>query len=113
MLDHMVTPSLCAIRPTKAVCMSTGPVPESAGVKSRSTDLFARITQEDDGYVVQIRLHNAATPQPRNAVWGEEMADSIESASEMVADLAAKFCIPQDRITLEIRMDHMAENTWH
>jgi len=93
--------------------MSIGPVPESAAVKSRFTDLFARITQEDDGYVVQIRLHNAATPQPGNAVWGEEIADSIESASEMVADLAAKFYIPQDHITLEIRMDDMAENTRH
>ncbi len=93
--------------------MSTSPVPESAAVKSRFTDLFARITQEDDGYVVQIRLHNAATPRPGHAVWGEEIADSIESASEMVADVAAKFCIPQGRITLEIRMNDMAENTRH
>jgi hypothetical protein len=93
--------------------MSTGRVPESATVKSRFTDLFARITQEDDGYVVQIRLHNAATPQPGNAASAEEIADSIESASEMIADLAAKFSIPQDRITLEIRMDDIAANTRH
>src|SRR5262249_11543756 len=68
---------------------------------------------EDDGYVVQIRLRNAATPQPGNAVWGEEIADSIEAASEMIADPAAKFCIPQDRITFEIRMKDMVKNTRH
>jgi hypothetical protein len=48
-----------------------------------------------------------------HAVWGEEIADSIESASEMVADVAARFCIPQDHITLEIRMNDMAESTRH
>jgi hypothetical protein len=64
--------------------MSTGPVPEFAAVKSRFSDLFARITQKDHRYVVQIRLHNAATP---HAVWGEEITDSIASGSETVADL--------------------------
>jgi hypothetical protein len=93
--------------------MNIGPVPQSALDESRFTDLFARISEEDDGYVVQIRLHNAATPQPGKTAWGEAIADSIESASEMIADLAAKFSIPRDRITLEIRMDDMAENTRH
>jgi hypothetical protein len=97
----------------KAISMRAGRVPESAAAKNRFTDLFARITQEDDGYVVQIRLHNAAAARLGHAVWGEEIADSIESASEMVADVAARFCIPQDHITLEIRMNDMAESTRH
>jgi len=35
----------------KAISMRAGRVPESAAAKNRFTDLFARITQEDDGYV--------------------------------------------------------------
>jgi hypothetical protein len=71
------TPSLFVIRPTRAISMRAGPVSESAAIGSRFTDLFSRITQEDDGYVVHIRLHNAATPQP---VWGEEIAGPTHSA---------------------------------
>jgi hypothetical protein len=93
--------------------MSIGPVQQSATGRSRFTHLLARITEEDDGYVVQVRLHNDATPPPEDTAWGEEIADSIESASEMIASLAAKFSIPQARITLEIRMGNVAENTRH
>jgi hypothetical protein len=60
--------------------------PKSAAIKGR----LAHITQDDDGYVVEVRLQNAATSQPGNAVWGDE-SDATESASETVADLAAKF----------------------
>ena len=60
-------PSLCTIRSTKAISMSTGPVPQSAAIESRFTYLFAHITREDDRYVVEVRLHNAATPQPGNS----------------------------------------------
>jgi hypothetical protein len=90
--------------------MSTRLVPESA---TGFTDLFARITEEDDGYVVQIRLHNGGKRQADDSAWGEEVADSIESASAMIANLAARFRIPQDRIAIEIRMDDIAENTRH
>jgi hypothetical protein len=45
------------------------------------------------------------TTQPRDRrAPPEEIADSMEAASEMIAGLAASFSIPQDRITLEIRM---------
>jgi hypothetical protein len=70
-----------------------------------------QITEEDDGYVVSVRLRNDAAPE--NTAWGEEIADSIESASEMISILAERFSIPQERITLEIRMDEIAENTRH
>jgi hypothetical protein len=73
------TPSLFVIRPTRAISMSAGPVSESAAIGSRFTDLSGRITQEDDGYVVHIRLHNAATPQPGNAVGDEEIAGPTHS----------------------------------
>jgi hypothetical protein len=92
--------------------MSICPVELSAGM-GRFTHLFARITEEDERYVVQVRLYNDATPLPEDAAWGEEIADSIESASEMIAGLAARFSIPQDRITLEIRMDDVAKSIRH
>ncbi len=79
----------------------------------RFTHLFASITQDDDGYVVKVRLHNAAMPAPKGTAWGEEIADSIETAAEMIAALMERFSIPQDRITLELRMDNFADGTRH
>lgn len=92
--------------------MSIGPLQHFATTR-QFTHLFARITEDDDGYIVQVRLHNDARPPPEGTAWGEEIADSIESASEMIAGLAAEYSIPQDRITLEIRMDNVGENTRH
>jgi hypothetical protein len=82
----------------------------TTGRQHRFTHLFARISEEDDGYIVQLRLRNEATP---DTAWGEEIADSFESAAEMIGILAERFSIPMDRITLEIRMDDVAENTRH
>ena len=79
----------------------------------RFTHLFARITEEDDSYLVQVRLQNDAKSVSEGAAWGEETADTIESAAEMIAVLAERFSIPQNRIRLEIRMDDIAENTRH
>ena len=93
--------------------MSIGPVPLSATGTVQFTHLFARIIEEDDGYVVQVRLQNEAASSPEGTVWGEEITDSIESASEMIAGLAAEFSIPHDRINLEIRMDDVAQSTRH
>jgi hypothetical protein len=75
--------------------------------------LFARITEEDDSYVVEVRLYNGAAASAEDAAWGEEIADSIEAVSEMIAILAVRYSIPQDRITLEVRMERMAESTCH
>ena len=87
--------------------------PESEIGHHRFTHLFARITEEDGSYVIQVRLHNDVTGSPDDAAWGEEIADSIETASEMIVVLATRFSIPQNRITLEIRMENNAENTHH
>jgi hypothetical protein len=77
------------------------------------THLFARITEEDNSYVVQVRLHNGLTTAPEGAAWGEEIAPSMETAAEMITGLAERFSIPQGRITLEIRMDDIAASTRH
>jgi hypothetical protein len=79
----------------------------------RFTHLSARVTEEDDSFVVQVRLHNNGISAPKGTAWGEEVAESIESAAEMIAVLAKRYSIPQDRITLEIRMEDIAENTRH
>ena len=79
--------------------------------RSRFTDLFASISEEDDGYTVQVRLYDEATPE--NAAWGEEIADSIETASMLVGALAAEFSIPESRIKIEIRMNNMTDGTRH
>jgi len=81
--------------------------------RPRFTHLFASITEEDDSYTVQVRLHNASVTARESTAWGEEIAPSIEIAAEMITALAERFSIPQDRITLEIRMDNVAANTRH
>ena len=78
---------------------------------SHFTDLFASISEEDDGYAVQVRLYDHARPE--NAAWGEEIADSVETASMMVGALAADFSIPQARIKIAIRMNNMTNGTRH
>ena len=78
---------------------------------ARFTDLFASISEEDDGYTVQVRLYDHARPE--NAVWGEETADSVETASILVGALAAEFSIPQARIQIEIRMNNLTNGTRH
>ena len=78
---------------------------------SRFTDLFASISEEDDSYTVQVRLYDRTKPD--NAAWGEEIADSVETASMLVGALAAEFSIPQARIEIEIRMNNMTSGTRH
>lgn len=92
--------------------MEIGPL--SPQLKSRElhyTNLFACIIEEDDGYTVQVRLTNHV--QPRRAAWGEEIADSFETASVMITTLAAEFSIPQAGIRIQIRMQKMADGTQH
>ncbi len=73
--------------------------------------LSARNSQEDDGYTVQVKLRSELNPS--ETAWGEEVADSLEEASLLLVRLAARFSIPQHRITLEIRMENLNENTRH
>ncbi len=92
--------------------MKPNPFPaQSRSGGSRYTHLFASISEEDDGYTVQIRLYNQA--RPANAAWGEEITDSLETASMLVAALAEEFSIPQACIKIEKRMHDLAAGTHH
>lgn len=83
--------------------------PEVRG--SRYTNLFACFSEEEDGYTVQVRLYNQVSPG--DAAWGEEIADSLETASMLVAALAEEFSIAQAHITIEIRMQDPRSGTRH
>ena len=78
---------------------------------SRFTDLFVSISEEDDGYTVQVRLYDRTKPD--SAAWGEEIADSVETASMLIGALAAEFSIPEARIEIEIRMNNLTSGTRH
>jgi len=84
---------------------------ESTSGKARYTKLFACISEEEDGYTVQIRLSNEAKPE--SGAWGEEIVDSFETASELVAALAGEFSIAQASIKIEIRMHDHKHGTRH
>jgi len=86
---------------------------EASSGESRYTHLFARISEEeeDEGYTVQVSLYNPAKQQ--NRAQGEEIADTLETASMLIAALAAEFSIPQARIKIEILMQKVADGTRH
>jgi hypothetical protein len=84
---------------------------ESKSGKSRYTRLFACISEEEDGYTVQVRLSNERNPE--DSAWGEEIVDSFETASELVATLAGEFSIAQTCIQIEIRMHNHKHGTRH
>jgi hypothetical protein len=79
--------------------------------KARYTNLFACISEEEDSYTVQVRLYSQVMPE--SAAWGEEIADSLETASMLVTAIAAEFSIGQARIKLEIRMLDTKSGTRH
>jgi hypothetical protein len=60
---------------------------EAKSGKPRFTRLFACISEEEDGYMVQVSLSNER--KPGNSAWGEEIVDSFETASELVAGRSA------------------------
>ena len=77
--------------------------------ESRYTRLFACISEEEDGYTVQVRLSNELNPE--DSAWGEEIVDSFETASGLVAALAGEFSIAQACIKIEIRMHNHRHTT--
>jgi len=78
---------------------------------SRYTHLSACVSEEEDGFTVQVTLFNEAKPE--HAACGEEVADSFETASALLDALAAAFAIPQERVKIRIRMDNPADGTQH
>jgi hypothetical protein len=79
--------------------------------ETRYTNLFACISEEEDSYTIQLRLYSQVSPE--NAAWGEEITDSLETASMLVSALAAEFSITQARIKIEIRMRDPKGGTRH
>jgi hypothetical protein len=84
---------------------------EAKSGKPRFTRLFACISEEEDGYMVQVSLSNER--KPGNSAWGEEIVDSFETASELVAALAGEFSIARGCIEIEIRMHNHKHGTRH
>ena len=87
--------------------------PFSADRKSshQFKNLSVRITQEDDGFTVQVRLYSQVSPE--NTAWGEEPANSLEAASMMVEALAAEFSILAAQIKIDILMQDPRAGTRH
>jgi hypothetical protein len=87
-------------------------VPSGSGANEpRYTHLTAWVTEEEDGYTVQVRLHHET--RPANAAWGEEISDSLETASVLLQALAAKFSIPESRVAIRLRLENLQEGTRH
>jgi hypothetical protein len=84
---------------------------EAKSAATRYTHLFACIDQEEDGYTIKVKLYNET--RPRNTAWGEEIADSIETASRLIGALAEHFSIPKSCIEIEMQMDDLRAGTRH
>jgi hypothetical protein len=85
---------------------------ESPADECGYTHMFASITEEDcGGFTLQVRLFQKA--KRGNAAWGEEIADCFETASQLIAALAAEFSIESGNIEIEIRMQEAAGGTRH
>jgi len=84
---------------------------QSGKNETRYTNLFACISEEEDSYTIQLRLYNQIAPE--NAAWGEEITDSLETASMLVGALAAEFSITPARIKIEFRMRDPKGGTRH
>ena len=84
---------------------------EAKSGKPRYTNLSACISEEEDGYTVEVRLFDETKPE--NSAWGEEIVDSFETASELVSALAGEFSIGQAGIEIELRMHNHKHGTRH
>ncbi len=78
---------------------------------ARYTHLSALLSQEDGCFTLQIRLYDEATPN--KGIRGEEIADSIETASALLDTLAKAYSIPQHRIRIRVHMENAREGTRH
>ncbi len=77
----------------------------------RYTHLSALVSQEDGCFTVQIRLYDEA--RPNKSICGEEIADSIETASALLDTLAEAYSIPRHCIKIRVQMDNAREGTRH
>jgi hypothetical protein len=75
------------------------------------TRLHARVTQEEDGFRVSVRMHNHLRDEDK--AWGVETASSIEMASGLIGRLAEHFSIQQSGISITFVMHNYRESTLH
>lgn len=91
--------------------MRSGPVTiDAESVESPYTHLFASISEEEDGYIVEVRLYSGSKQQSAH---GEEIADTLEMASIWITAIANKFSISQTSIKIEILMQRVTDGTRH
>jgi hypothetical protein len=75
------------------------------------THLYAQVIQQDGGFTVNIRMLNDWECEGR--AWGQEIATSIEMASEMIEQVAAQFSIPPHCISIKLVMENFKDGTRH
>ena len=85
--------------------------PMSFAPTRKFTLLDARITEEEGNFTISVRMRNHLSEDDR--AWGVEKANSIETASKMIRDLAAQFSIPQKGISIKIVMNNFRDGTVH
>jgi hypothetical protein len=77
--DDRAVPFLRIHKPEMAREMRSGPdVLDAESVDSPYTHLFASISEEEDGYTVEVRLYSRSKQQSAH---GEEIVDTLEMAS--------------------------------
>lgn len=79
--------------------------------KHNFTRLQARILQENGAFTVRMQLYNHL--KTGDFAGGEETADSIETASSMIAGIAKQYDIPQPAISINIVMENYRDGTRH
>ena len=79
--------------------------------KHSFTRLQARILHENGAFTVRLQLYNHL--KTGEFAGGEETADTIETASSMIAGLAKQFDIPQPGISINIIMENYRDGTRH
>jgi hypothetical protein len=79
--------------------------------KHTFTRLLARILQEHGAFTVRMKLYNHLKAD--EFAGGEEIADSIETASAMIGGIANEFNIPQPSISIDIIMENFRDGIRH
>ena len=75
------------------------------------TRLDAYIVEEDGAFCVRVRVRNHN--DEAESAWGEEFANSIELATEMVNALTKTYSIEQNHVTVSIVIDRYRDGTFH
>ena len=75
------------------------------------TRLHAYIVEEDSAFTVRVRMLNHLKME--QSYWGEEIAETFETASSMIGALANQFSIPQACISIKLVMRRFKDGTLH